>query len=299
MGYEMSTIRQLVSSRLGNVLAAAEFEKIVHLYDLASLERLHSFPTTLDFGGRRLAITDDGRTVFVGAYHRHGIAAYSSEDGQELWRRKDLKKVQQLGLNGDGSRLLCCFDRGPCECLNVATGKVGMSLRGVRRVWESPFAPMRLFERSRDYTIADLEASISAIPRVSFAILSVAFSPTHVCFSEAGGPVRTFDAYGTEAWRHTPPKGIHYLHVAFSEELQLFVGISWPFERGGRLLLQCFAPGNGSPTVITDVGPDTEMAFCLSGDRLVTSAGDVFHTPSGKRLSPLPFPCARPSDDAA
>src|SRR4051794_19045303 len=163
MGHQATAIRQLATSWTGRVIAAAEFERTVHLYDLATQERLRTIETTLDFGGQRLAVSNDGRRVIVGAYHVHGIAAYSCDTGAELWRRKDLKKVQHLNFNGDDSRVLCCFDSGPCESLNTQTGQSGKSLRGVRGAWESPYAPVRFLERSGGYTIADPEAPVATV----------------------------------------------------------------------------------------------------------------------------------------
>lgn len=287
----MAIIRQLAASRSGSVVVAAEFENLVHLFDLRTLDCIRTIQTTLDFGGRRLAISNTGRIVIVGAYYETGIAGYSGEDGQELWRRKDLKKVQSIAFSGDDSRVLCCFDRGPCESLNVATGRSGKSLRGVRAVWESPFTPVRFLQRSKDYALADFEASITSIPRVSFAVLDAAFSPTLVCVSESGGPVRAFDVTsGVQVWQYTPPAGTHFLRVAFCEVLNSFAGVSWPFKSGGPLLLQIFSPENGSPTVVADMGPATEIAFCLCGANVVTSAGGFFDVKSGKQTAKLPFP---------
>jgi WD40 repeat protein len=295
MPHRETAIRHLAASRTGSVLAAAEFKQRVYLYDLQTLERAHTLQTTLDFGGRRLAISDDGRTVIVGAYERSGIAAYSGHDGRELWRRKDLKKVQNIHFSADNTRVFCCFDSRPCESLNPATGRSGMSLRAVRAIWESAYAPVRFLVRPRDYAIGDFEAPIASIPRVSFYVLSADFSPTLVCVTEAGGPVRAFDtSSGAEVWRHTPAQGTHFLQVAFCAGLRSFVGVSWPFERGGQNLLQRFSSDNGSPTVVCDVGPAAELEFCQRGARLVTDAGSVFDVASGGKVASLLFPDAPP-----
>src|SRR5947209_6994529 len=131
MQHQATVIRQLAASRRGEVIAAAEFERTVHVYDLSTLERLRTIETTLDFGGRRLAISSDGQTIIAGAYYVDGIAAYSGGTGVELWRRKDLKKVQQIELSSDDSHVLCCFETRSCEILNTKSGKSGQSLRGV------------------------------------------------------------------------------------------------------------------------------------------------------------------------
>ncbi|SRR6266568_3113392 len=290
MGKQVPAICHLAASREGGVLAAAEFEKLVHLYDLRTLERVRTLDTTHDFGGHRLAISGDGQTIIVGAYNIHGVAAYSGADGRELWRRKDLKKVQYIRFNTDDSRVFCCFDHRPCESLNVATGKSGTPRRGVRRIWESPFGRLRFLERSRDYAIADFEAPIASIARVSFAVLSAAFSPTLLCISEAAGPVRAFDvATGSEVWRCKPPAG-HFLQVAFCEELRSFAGVCWPLRHDSSYLLQLFDSQSGAATGVAEIRLTAETEFCLRGSRLVTSAGSVFDVASGKRVAELPFP---------
>jgi WD40 repeat protein len=296
---ERTAIRQLATSRSGTVLAAGEFESHVHFYDLRSLEHLRSFPTTLDFGGHRLAITDDGSRIIVGAYRATGIAAYSVADGSELWRRKDLKKVQHICLTSDSSRALCCFESGPCESLNVSTGKSGKALRNVRKVWESPFGPVRFLERSKssDHVIADYEAPIASIPRLSFAVCDASFSESLVCISESGGPVRAFDIKtGVEAWRYAPAKGTHFLRLAFCAPLNSFVGVLWPYEKGGQILLQRLSPNGASPTNIAGIGDWTDAEFFLDGTRIVTAAGSVFDVVSGKLIGSLSFPPYKPRE---
>jgi hypothetical protein len=67
MAHPSTAIRQLATSRTGRVLAAAEFERVVHLYDLTTSGHLRTLDTILDFGGDRLAISNDGKTLVVGA----------------------------------------------------------------------------------------------------------------------------------------------------------------------------------------------------------------------------------------
>jgi WD40 repeat protein len=291
-----SAIHHLASSRNGAVLAAAEFERTVHIYNIETLKHLRTFDTTMDFGGTRLAISEDGLTLVAGAYHVHGIAAYSIDDGVELWRRKNLKKVQRIKFSADDSSVICCFDSHACENLHRLTGKSGQTLRGVRRIWESPFAPIHYIETAKGYALINQKARIASIPRVSRAALGVAFSQSNVCLAEAGGPVRCFDiTNGNEIWRHVMPKGTHVLRIAFCESRKGFVGVSWPFEKGGRLLLHFFSPQSGKSEIVHDVGTDTAVAFCLRGSRLMTRDGSLFDVSSGRIVGKLPFPPAKPS----
>lgn len=67
-------IRHLSSSWSGSVIAAAEFERAVHLWDLSAEKHVATFPTIMDFGGRRLAVTPDGKNCIAAAYRFQGIA---------------------------------------------------------------------------------------------------------------------------------------------------------------------------------------------------------------------------------
>src|SRR5262245_58500523 len=140
-------IRHFASSWSGSVIAAAEFERTVHVWDVAAERHLATFPTIMDFGGRRLAITADGRTCIAAAYNVEGIAAYAATDGVEVWRRKDLKKAQTLRVSLDGRRVYACFDNRSCQVLNRETGKTIGTWAGVRDVWASPYQPVMLLEK--------------------------------------------------------------------------------------------------------------------------------------------------------
>jgi hypothetical protein len=63
----MSAIRHLAASYSGNVLAAGEFEKRIHIFDVVTRTKVCEFDSRLDFGGRRLAVSDDGRYCAAGA----------------------------------------------------------------------------------------------------------------------------------------------------------------------------------------------------------------------------------------
>ncbi len=287
----MSSIRQFAASNTGNVFAAAEFEQLVHLCDLSSMQLLRTLKTTLDFGGNRLAISEDGTVLAVGAYYTHGIALYRTADNIEVWRRKDIKEVQQVSFCGDGTRVFCCTERKSCQVLNTARGTAFTALSQVKGIWESPFQPVRFLEQTRGYALTTLESPIARIERISFAVLGASFSESSICISEAGGPVRCFDtADGREIWRFEPAKGTHFLHVAFCRESASFVGVSWPYERGGKLLLQQFDRNSGVPKVITHVGPAIEMEFCLNGSRLISNDGSTLDVMNGRIVGKLQFP---------
>src|SRR5262245_38229384 len=266
-------IRGLASSWSGSVIAAAEFERTVHVWDVAAERHLATFSTIMDAGGTRLAVTPDGRNCIAAAYHVEGISGYAASDGTEVWRRKDLKKTQTLRISLDGRRVYACFDNRSCQVLNRETGKTIKTWAGVRDVWESPYQPVMLLEKRTLVLQSPEERKIARIPAETFAVLCVAFGPGLVCVSESTGPLCCLSTEtGEERWRFQE-KGQHFLEVAFAEQAQAqaFVGVCWPYERGGSFRLLRFEPQSGKASVVTELGKAGEFEFCLRGTRMLLS----------------------------
>jgi hypothetical protein len=282
-------IRHLATSFSGSRFAAAEFEHTVHIWDLRTATRQATFNTVLSFGGRRLAITCDGNRCAAAAYHVRGVEAYSTSEGAVLWRRTDLKKVQSVSVSIDDRRIYCCFDEKPCHVLSCDTGRTIRSWRGVRSVWESPYEELMLLVKRAFVVQSHDEREISRFERESFGVLSVAFALGFVCVSEAGGPLRCLStSSGYEVWRFSE-RGKHFLNLAFSETANAFVGVLWPYERGGRHQLFRFERETGAVLDVSELPQAAEFAFCQRGSRLITSDGSLINVATGGLEYVLPF----------
>ena len=284
-------IRHIATSHAGPTLALAEFEQNVYVWDVAAHALVSNFTTTLDFGGTRLAITSDGQHCIVGAYRRHGIAAYAARTGQEVWRRKDLKKVQDIHVSLDDSQLYCGFQGASYHILDRETGQTKAKWRGVKDVWESAYERLLLIEKHDLILRAHDDTRIGAIPRVTFAILSVAFGPRSACVSESGGPVRCFHTQNCdEMWRFIPEPGKHVLRLAYCQATNCFVGVIWPYEHGGSMALIEFAANSGIAREMANLDEPAESEFFGRGSRLVTSDGRVWNVPNGTVAESIVLP---------
>ncbi len=277
-------IRHLATSWSGVIAALAEFEHRVHVVDLTTGIHLSTFNTILDFGGRRLSITSDGTNVVAAAYHVEGIAAYSTADGTEIWRRKDLKKAQHIRFSLDDDKIFCGFERKTFAVLRRATGKTITTMRGVKDIWESPFESIRLLEKLTLVLETNDSRKLASIPRATFAVLSAAFAPGLVCVSESTGPVRCLDtSSGQERWRLAIPDQ-HFLEVAYNENAASFVGVCWPYQRGGPHRLIRFGSNSGAVTELGELGSQSNLnpttASCLRGSCFLLSDGRVVDSPS-------------------
>lgn len=281
----LPVIRHIASSLDGSLIAVAEFERYVQIWDVESHCRIADFESTLDFGGDRLAITHDGQHCAVGAYHVHGIALYETKDGTEVWRRKDLKKVQTIRVSVDGQRLLCGFEGKSFEVLNLQTGRSKPSMRGVKDVFESQYDDLMIVDRKgRDFQLVNAEnIQLATIPRKTFAALDFAFAPQRACLTESGGSIRCFDTgTGQQLWEHNPGHGVHALGLTYNESTQMFAAITWPYRQGGEYQLVALHRDHGEVMAKTPIKDAQDFAFCRAGSAIVTSDGKIRKTATGE-----------------
>lgn len=296
----LTAIHQFASSHSGSILLAGESENTVHVWDLSTLKKVHSFKSIFDAGSRgsRFTISHDGTQCVAGAYGgTQGIAAYCPANGSLIWQRKELKRVQWLRIAQDGRRVYCGFDEKPMHILDLKTGQNLEKLPGIKRLWESPYEELLLVDtqylaEERDLTLqtSSREEIVARIPRAKPAVLDVAFSPGAVCISEVGGPIRCVDTHsGKERWRHTIP-GQHSLSVTYSDSSHDFLAINFPYQDGGSFLLTRFNSTSGEPTAVVDLECKHAAEFCQNGSRVITSDGPILDSQTGKRVATLDFP---------
>ncbi len=285
-------IRHLSTSYDGTVIAAAEFEHHVQIWDIESHTRIAEFETTLDFGGRRLAISRDGKSCAVGAYRVHGVALYDTESGMELWRRKDLKKVQNIRASIDGNRLWCGFEGKAFQPLNINTGLSKSSLRGVKDIFESVYDDLLVVDRKgRDFKLVDCDdKQVATVPRTTFAALDFAFAPQKIAVSESGGSINCYDiSCGERLWEHNPGNGVHALDLAYNEDSGTFVAITWPYQEGGEHQLVNLQAETGESVCAFPIDGSHEFAFCSKGSTLISSDGKLRDTATGEMQGVLRF----------
>jgi hypothetical protein len=264
----------------------------VQIWELESQTRIAEFETTLDFGGTRLAISRDGKHCAVGAYHIHGVALYNTNDGTELWRRKDLKKVQKIRASVDGQRLLCGFEGKSFERLNMNNGRSKPSLRGVKDMFESVYDDLVIVDRKkRDFKIVNADnKQIATVPRTTFAALDFAFAPQKIAISESGGSINCYDTNGGQRlWEHNPGYGVHALYLTYNEFTERFSAITWPYQQGGQHQLIALNAEAGERETAFSINGAHEFAFCRKGSTLISSDGEVRSTATGEVQGILAF----------
>src|SRR5262245_47240900 len=103
------TTRSSASATTGPLVAVGSVDSSVCVIRVADNRRYDLPGVSYDFGGNRLALDPKSGTLFSGAYYNTGVAAYEIETGNQLWRRRDLKKLQTIAHDSRDAVVYCAF----------------------------------------------------------------------------------------------------------------------------------------------------------------------------------------------
>jgi len=224
------------------------------------------FPVRYERLGFRLGLSWDDQICCIGCYSTYGLAGYSAQDGREVWRRKDLRQVQQVAPSELEDWVFCGRESGAAYLLRASTGETLEQLRGVKGVFASPF------DRSVILAARYLElhhpfgTKRASFERSSKFLRTVAFSPSAVVISEANC-LRCYHLMtGELLWSHEASGDGFYPAVAFHEELGCFVGL----ESHKQFVFFELSTGAIRRVVSPAEAPGIMARFCRRGSELIS-----------------------------
>lgn len=281
-----SAIRHLAASDVPSIVAAALFRRTVQIWSLETQSQLGEFESVLDFGGRRLALAQDGTICIAGSWTQ-GLAAYAVPDGRILWQRKDIRKIQNVNMSASGQIVFCGVESNCVLALDVRTGSEVSKLARALEVIPSQYGPHELVVKRDRYLIRgrdDIE-----IPAASFALHTAAFSPDRLCLSEPRAGSRCISIQtGETLWRHG---SIHFNHAAFDCSDQQFYCVAGfetdPYE---AFLVRLASELERCDVLVAFGRKCWTEAFTPSGRFVVTASGEVYETSTGTLRARLKFP---------
>ena len=177
------------------LVAAAAFEKTVSIWNLETAERLIEFDTIFLTGGNRLLLSWDGSFCFAADFSRRGVACYDTRNGETVWQRRDIRRMQRISLAGDRRAIYCERENRPTLKLDADSGATLDTLGPVTEIYASPYAPVLFQQQGARLVLVTEQARPTAyIPFEGNepSVLCAAYSLAEICLSEAGGPVRLF-----------------------------------------------------------------------------------------------------------
>lgn len=141
--------------------------------------KVSEFPAVYDFGGSRVAISEDGRFVVTAAYSRPGVHAYRVSDGERMWISGRSRKAQRVAISGDCKRVFVCYNSAPMAELDAADGTVMTLASGVERIVVSPHTNHAVENRAHKLFLVrpgkDIEIGLQGPVMAAFARSECAF----------------------------------------------------------------------------------------------------------------------------
>ncbi len=170
-----------------------------------------------DYGGRRLEIDPQSRTLFSGAYYRTGIAAYDFESGTTVWERRDLKQLGELAYDAFEGVVYCLCERRTV-LLTSSTGKERACHRGLNDVFFGRDANLAVFDAAQVKLINRATKTEHILPKATGNILRVGFTESAAVLTWVAGPVTAYDLEsGRLLWTYRPD-GTHAYSLAVASD---------------------------------------------------------------------------------
>jgi hypothetical protein len=284
----MEKIIHIATSFNGARVAFAEFEKKVQIVDIVKNIIISEFETVLDYGGTRLAISENGNICVCGCWERYGICGYEVKSGKKIWQRKDLKKVQGMQLmRSNGNSLFAYFEDKASQIIDINNGEtITKIVGGIKGYYENKFVPITLLDSTRNIKLIDRNSNkaLNNIKRQSFATLDICFSKNSTLISECGEPLRCYNINDGELlWVSQKIEGEHFLNVAYNEKMQKYIGVAWPYEKGGNKKLKYINCNNGEIEKEITINCPVEAEFGFDGNVLITSDKEIIEVQTGKK----------------
>lgn len=281
--------QEISASGDGALAASVTADHLVKAWDLSARTLTASFSGRWSLGGRRLAMSPSGQSLVTGAYDRLGITHYAA-DGRELWRRRDLTRVQQLAIDQIHNEVVAVFQDRACHVLDLTTGMTRANPRGIYQVKIAGDGSCRLLGRSRDVVVVrrdDSAVLFSAAPE-NWAVLDCAFTPIGIALTFSGGDTRLVNASGVQ-WRYRPPSEHHILRLGWCEERGEVLGCERHYERGGEeYLVRLNLDGRLVKRI--RIPPGSDGAFVMSGTAILGRTGLMIDSASGMIVDQLLLP---------
>jgi len=284
-----SAVIEVATARTVPLICAAIFEGDIEVWDLRSQQKVGEFAALFAPGAKNLAVHPDGASVVTGVCASGSIASYKLPNGGLMWRRGRMTYPAWTRFDSSGRCVSWTVDRKRVERADASTGRTVEVREDSVDYIEGPLGlALTVPSTAPNYLLrSDHEISI---PKLTFAILDVAFGSGCLCITESGGPVRCIDCLtGAERWRYVPPDGSHALRLHYSRPDGFFYGVVWQYQKGLFRHLARFGPETGQPVLVCNL-KSWDEAFNEPTQQLVTSAGEVIELGTGKMVAELAFP---------
>lgn len=281
------TIRHLATEYNSDVIAVAEFESKVYIWDVCNNRMITSLDTHLDFGGERLAISSNNMHVAVGSYNRYGVSLYDYSTDKLLWTNKDLNKVHSLKFSPDGELLYAFFDTKPMHTIEARSGIVIGASSGIREIWFNRKSESCLIKSNTKLLLKqslDTKGGL-IIDSESFAVLDCVIASERIYISESVGALMALSTSdGTEIWR-VEDDDVNHVNLQLSSDGRYLISVKRNYRTSGTLVHVVYDAVSGVVVSQNELPEEVFLTEFIHGkDKLVCSNGNVYSCVNGLDL---------------
>jgi outer membrane protein assembly factor BamB len=270
------------------VIAKALIEFKIDIFSGLNYEFLNSLNTIYDNGGKRMAISNDSKTIFVCSYY-DGIVAYNIETNQVIWRNLKLKSIQNIQVSNDGLLIYIVTESELFYTLESATGVLISKVKGVNDFFKSENENLILIKHDTVY-LKSIDEVERQLIKTKNGILNICSSFNQTIIAEIyKSLIMIENSSGNKIWESDLKPGfrINYLKRISEKLISIVAQYSTPSKDENYLLLLDYETGR----VLEKTQLSSEyFSFCYSkdGSQLYCSNMDVYDTLSFNKIYLLP-----------
>jgi len=272
----MYKMRHIATSHEGSVFLTAEFKKKVFCWNLNTYELIAEFNTVLDFGGKRLDVSEDGTRCVAAAYSRHGVSMYNALTGSVVWIRKDIKKTQFIKFNPSNEKIYIGIDGKSMVTVNKTDGSDDEKIKSATEVYFDASLSEPIYLKGQNQVIGNG----LKITCPTFAFLDVQPIGSGVVLSAVCSELMYYDyAKKKIVWRITPKENEHFLKIAYSAKNCMVYSILYKYNvprEEPYYFLYGISTLDGSIKFIFPLPIGScEFGFAQGATKLICSSGEI------------------------
>jgi len=273
----MYKMRHIATSLNGSYFLTAEFKEKVYCWDIDTFKCISEFNTKLDFGGNRLAITEDGTHCIAAAYSRYGVSMYDVSNGSIVWQRKDIKKTQYVVLNPSNDKIYLGLEERSMIILNRNDGEGDEKIRSATKIYFDRLKAKPLFIKGRNQIIFDK----IKIKSPTFTFLDVQPVGTGVVMSAVGSELFYYDYTKNEiTWKIMPQNGEHFIKLSYSSDNETIYAVLYKYSGERKepiFILYGISIFDGHIKFTFPLSSTScEFGFAKNATKLICSNGEIY-----------------------
>ena len=244
----------------------------------------NTFFAKIDLGGKRHAISDDGKYIITAEYEENRIHLYDAHTGTKIQSFDSVKKPQYITFQDDKT-ILAGAANGYIYTLDFL-GKTVKKQKGESLSFNQYGEDILLRGKT-------LKSGKLIIESGTFSFLTAIGTPYGIAASEAGGRLKFYDYKGDLKWQSEYIEYAHFLTLAYREDKDLLYGICFTYrgKSDDRIKIMCF-DGKEGDIVFSQLITSIDCIFIDNCKKIVCGNGMIYsvHEKGIEEVAQIPIP---------